>query len=122
MNFVELDLEELDKCLIVDDSYFCYQVLFELDRSKLSCLSALYLNATANEIGNLCPVNYYFSPFSPEPSIIDAGSQLLVSGLTLPWTQRCLGDRIPRKMEGSLYSIVERQLMFFVPLILQMVS
>jgi len=112
-NFVELGFEELDKCLIVDDAYFCYQVLFELDRSKLSCLTALYMNATVEEIGNLCPVNYYFSPFVPESTIIDAGSQLLVSGLVLPWTQRCLGDRIPRKAEGSLYAILERDSLCF---------
>ena len=107
-NFIELDIDNLNKCLLITDTYYCVQNFLELDQKHLTCLTALYLNATAAQITDLCDIDYLFEPFKPKAEIIDVGNQLLISGLNQPWRYQCIQDRIPKDLLGAPYALIAK--------------
>jgi hypothetical protein len=108
-NIIELTDSDLRACYAINNQYYCYTVFIEIDKSPLTCLSAIYLNSSVSNIVNLCDVDYYMEPFRPPPSVIDVGDYLLISELSLPWRYQCDSQRIPTDIPGSLYAIVRKE-------------
>jgi len=106
-HFIELEHEDLTKCTMIGDSYYCSQYYLQLDQTQLTCLTALFLNASAEVVLQHCEVDYYFEPFVPKAEIISLGHKILISGLKQPWRYQCLNDHVPRDLLGSPFGIID---------------
>ena len=76
-------------------------------RSEHTCKRAIYWNESASLINEKCNYKYYHE-LTPEPRILDAGDNLLLAELLVPWTFICTKERqIPNPTEGSPYIIIK---------------
>lgn len=107
-HFIEMNEALLEKCSHIGDLHLCYESFLELDNIHLTCLTALYLNASLSVIKEICEVDYIFDPFRPPPEVIHIGSQLILGGLNQPWRYQCVNDRIPTDLDGAPYAVIDR--------------
>jgi hypothetical protein len=105
-HFLQFDNPTLEKCIKISYNYYCYELFLESDHLHLTCLTALFLNHTAETINKFCDVEYFFEPYRPPPMVLDIGHSVVVSGLAQPWRYSCKDAKMPHDLAGTPYGVI----------------
>lgn len=106
-NFVEIGLEQLQYCKKYGVLRVCDSKMLQISKSKLTCLTALFWDMGNTIIEQLCDFDY-FPKIQPQPSLLDAGQDLLISGFDSDWTLNCQSKSVPMRFQGHPYAIIKR--------------
>ena len=105
---INLDYEQLVHCVKYNILFFCEQMFLEKQGNEHTCESAIYTNQNVKMIQQKCTIEYY-PKLDPDPDILNAGNDLLLSNFPLPWNYFCKQkDEIPSPISGSSYVIIKK--------------
>jgi hypothetical protein len=108
-NFISLPLNQLDTCMHIGTGYFCEGLMLMKQRDTHTCESAIFWDMPPELIRQKCKFQYY-KHLVPEPTILDAGNEVLLAGLPLPWKFLCNHDQeIPKPLTGAKYAIIAKK-------------
>jgi hypothetical protein len=108
-NFISLALNQLDTCMHIGTGYFCEGLMLMKQRDTHTCESAIFWDMPAELVRQKCTFTYY-QHLVPEPTILDAGNEILLAGLPLPWKFLCHHDQeIPKTLTGAKYAIIAKK-------------
>ena len=122
-NFVEITQSQLEMCTDYNDLYLCEEYLLQIDQNSHTCSSALFWDAPAKVIIKYCEFTYKFE-IRPPPCILESEDKILLTNLGTKWTFRCEDENVPKRILGSNFAVVDRELFcgcaligqtFFIP-------
>jgi hypothetical protein len=107
-NFISIDEPQLKTCYKFGMTYFCESVILMQHNSLHTCESAIFWDQLDDIIREKCTFEYLYD-YTPEPAVLDAGAEILLAGLPLPWHFICKNKQeIPRPMIGHNYAVIYR--------------
>ena len=84
-------------CKQIRHTYYCEGLFLIKHKTKHSCESAIFYNLTADVVYSVCQFDYFYNTTVP-PSILDGGSNILITCSALrgsfvqkipPWPDLC---------------------------------
>ncbi len=106
-NFVQLNKNTFDLCTNYESTYICQGSILEIHKSRKTCAISIFWDADFDTVSKLCHFNY-FHKFKPAATILDAGDQILLANLDLPWVLKCRDRAIPIRVDGHHYAVISR--------------
>ena len=67
-------------CKQIRHTYYCEELFLIKHKTKHSCESAIFYNLTADVAYSVCQFDYFYNTTVP-PSILDAGSNILLANM-----------------------------------------
>ncbi len=107
-----LDARDLSGCMLVGGTYYCETMNLVTHRSEHTCKSAIYFDAMNMIIKEKCDIQYIHE-YQPQPTVLDTGNVVLLTGIPGPWEIICSKDRqIPIAIDTSPYALIKREQLF----------
>ena len=108
--YLELNSFELSHCLGHDNYRVCYPFMVQVDRSKMSCTSALY-DDRPDDVTKFCKVTYDEQE-QPQTDLVSIGKgKVLISSPQQEWTMVC-SKMAPRMVKQCHFCIIELECSF----------
>ena len=107
--YMSVKSEEIQYCKKIADTYYCENLLLVTHKSRHTCESAIYWNATLDVIQENCDIEYAHE-YLPQPQILDTGELLLLAGIPGPWSIFCnAAQEIPVQIQAGPYVLIKRK-------------
>ena len=82
--------------------------MLQIHRSRMTCASAIFWDAPAAIIKELCHF-VYFHHLKPAASVLDAGDKILLANIETPWSIRCEHRTVPIRHNGHPFAVIDRR-------------
>ena len=117
--YITLHGHQLQGCYKQGPTHYCESLHFTSHTSEHNCASAIYFQASAEQVVEKCRFVYYHNHI-PEPKILETQTLILLSNLPRPWQLVCRSQtEHPVPMAGSPYAVIKREDLFSCGLIAQ---
>ena len=106
--YIGIREEHLKRCTYIGKTWICQDVFLMKHRNYHTCESAIYFREANDIIKKKCDIDYY-PHLEPEPSLLDQGERILLTGLKERWTYYChAGDQLPTPIGTGHYVVVNK--------------
>ena len=117
--YITLHGHQLQGCYKQGPTYYCESLHFTGHTLEHNCASAIYFQASAEQVVEKCRFVYYHNHI-PEPKILETQTLILLSNLSRPWQPVCRSQTVhPIPMASSLYTVIKREVLCSYGLIAQ---
>ena len=104
-SYMELDQHQIEACEVYDSLHVCPQAILQRDSDSMSCISSIWFNSSKSDILTHCDFRYY-PEHRQEPSVLDTGNEILISGFKTPWTIKCEHEFTMRHYHEVNYAVI----------------
>ena len=107
--YISIRMEELRTCKRIGYEYYCKELFLVNNKTKYSCVSALYFQLDKQTIKENCIFDYYYNKTDEKPSILDGGHEIVLANL--PNFKRIIcstHNTIPLEIPSHPYVLLNR--------------